>query len=64
MNEDCRLVTVGHGLHETRCEHVQLIVFDSTTYHHQCRVLSVTSVLSPIKQHAGGPVFNHPVLMS
>jgi hypothetical protein len=45
-NRDCTIVTVGHALHETRCEHAQLIVFlDSTTYHHhQCRVLSITSV--------------------
>jgi hypothetical protein len=30
-NGDCTIVTVGHGLHETRCEHAQLILFlDST----------------------------------
>jgi hypothetical protein len=45
-NGDCTVVTVGH---ETRCEHVQPIVFlDSITCHHyhnhQCRVLSMTSV--------------------
>jgi len=53
MNKrDCAVVTVGHGLHETRCEHAQLIVFlDSITYHHnhQCRVLSMTSAARGIE---------------
>jgi hypothetical protein len=68
-NGDCTVVTVGHGLHATRCEHAQLIVFlDSTTYHHHhhhhhCRVLSMTSVargIEPDQTACGWPRFQRP----